>query len=89
MFGKKKSKQQEHKFCPSCGTTLKATDTYCIKCGYSFAERAEKKKKVKKRNLFIIISIIIIAYFGLRYSNNQTIIPTSFSDAIQTIFPKK
>lgn len=88
MF-KKKAKSQDHKFCPVCGTKLKITDTYCIKCGYSFAARAEKSKKLKKRNLWIIIALLIIAYFGLRYANGQTWIPTSIKDAVRTIIPLK
>lgn len=89
MFGRKKSKQQDHKFCPSCGAKLKIEDTFCLKCGYSFKERAEKNKKSKKRNVLIVIILIIIAYFGLRYTNGQTWIPTSWADALRTIIPIK
>jgi len=87
MFKKKKS--EDHKFCPVCGSKLKLTDTYCIKCGYSFAARDKKNKNLKKRNLWIIIILLIIAYLGLRYSNGQTWIPTSFKDALRTIIPIK
>ena len=87
MF-KKKLSSKDHKFCPVCGTKLKITDTYCIKCGYSFTARAEKSKP-KKRNLWIIIALLIIAYFGLRYANGQAWIPTSFKDALRTIIPIK
>lgn len=88
MFGKK-SKPQDHKFCPACGIKLKITDTFCLKCGYSFAARTEKGKKIKKKNITIIIILLIIAYFGLRYVNGQTWFPTSFADALRTIIPIK
>ena len=89
MFWKKKS-IQDHKFCPSCGTQLKITDTFCLKCGYSFAERAVKsKKRINKKNTIILIVILIVAYFGLRYANGQTWLPTSFADALRTILPIK
>lgn len=87
MFGKKKSNTPEYKFCPSCGMKLQLTDTFCVKCGYSFAERSNQKKKIKKRNVWIIVSILVIAYFGLRYANGQTLIPRSFADALRTIIP--
>ncbi|MEK6847350.1 MAG: zinc ribbon domain-containing protein [Nanoarchaeota archaeon] len=79
----------EHKFCPVCGTKLKLTDTFCVRCGYSFAVRAEKnkKKKVKLRNALIIIVILAIMYFGLRYANGQTLFPRSLADAVRTIWP--
>ncbi|MBM3232188.1 zinc ribbon domain-containing protein [Candidatus Pacearchaeota archaeon] len=83
----KKGGKQDHKFCPVCGISLQITDTFCIKCGYSFAERANKNKKSKKRNAIIIITLLIVAYFGLRYANGQTIIPKSFADALRTILP--
>ncbi|MBS3081689.1 zinc ribbon domain-containing protein [Candidatus Pacearchaeota archaeon] len=89
MFKKKKSKSQDHKFCPVCGIKLKLTDTFCVKCGYSFAARVEKSKKLKKRNLIIILVLLIVAYFGLRYANGQTPFPTSFADALRTIIPIK
>ena len=88
MF-KKRAKKEDHKFCPSCGIKLHLTDTYCLKCGYSFAARAEKNKKTKKRNILIVISLLIIAYFGLRYANGQTWIPTSIKDALRTLIPLK
>ena len=79
----------EHKFCPACGTKLKLTDTYCLRCGYSFAIRTEKNKnkKLNLRNSLIIIAILLLTYFGLRYSNGQTLFPTSFADAIKTLWP--
>ncbi|MEK6909407.1 MAG: zinc ribbon domain-containing protein [Nanoarchaeota archaeon] len=88
MFRKKKNNiEKDHKFCPVCGTKLHLTDTFCVKCGYSFAIRSEKNKKSKKRNITIVIILIIIAYFGLRYANGQTWIPNSFADALKTILP--
>lgn len=89
MFGKKKSKSQDHKFCPVCGMKLNLSDTFCIKCGYSFEARATKNKKSKKKNLILIISLLVICYLGLRYANGQTWIPTSFADALRTIIPIK
>ena len=89
MFGKKKGKSQDHKFCPVCGIKLKLIDTFCIKCGYSFEARATKDKKWKKRNLILIICLLLISYFSLRYANGQTWIPTSFADALRTIIPIK
>ena len=89
MFEKKERQPEvgEHKFCPACGTKLLLQDTFCFRCGYSFAIRAEKnkKKKIKWRNTIIIIGILIIAYLGLRYANGQTIIPRSFADALKTL----
>lgn len=88
MFGKKKRPgEKDHKFCPVCGVKLHLTDTFCVKCGYSFQARAEKNKKSRKKNVMIVIALIIIAYFGLRYANGQTILPKSFADALRTILP--
>ena len=51
--------------------------------------RAEKsKKRVNWRNTIIIITILIIAYLGLRYANGQTIIPRSLADALRTLTGK-
>jgi len=88
MF-KKKSHHQDHKFCPVCGTRLNLTDTFCIKCGYSFQVRNEKNKKTNKRNIWIIVGLLVVAYFGLRYANGQTWIPVSFKDALRTLIPIK
>lgn len=88
MFGKKKvNANADHKFCPICGTKLHLTDTFCVKCGYSFAARAEKNKKSKRKNITIVLVLLIVAYFGLRYANGQTLIPKSFADALRTILP--
>ncbi len=78
-----------HKFCPACGTKLKLTDTYCLRCGYSFAIRSEKNKnkKLNFRNVLIIGIVLVLSYFGIRYSNGQAIFPTSFADAIKTFWP--
>jgi predicted nucleic acid-binding Zn ribbon protein len=85
----KKKVKQDHKFCPVCGIKLNMADTFCVKCGYSFAARSEKSKKSKKRNITIVLILIIIAYFGLRYANGQTLWPNSFADALRTIIPIK
>ena len=90
MFKKeRKPEVGEHKFCPVCGMKLQLQDTFCLKCGYSFAIRAEKNKKgMNIKNTTIIVAILILAYFGLRYSSGQTIIPRSFADALNTLWPK-
>ncbi len=92
MFKKKERVPQigEHKFCPACGVKLQLQDTFCLRCGYSFATRAEKdkNKKINLRNTIIIIIILIISYFGLRYANGQTIWPSSLADAISTLWAK-
>ncbi|MEK6898947.1 MAG: DUF2116 family Zn-ribbon domain-containing protein [Nanoarchaeota archaeon] len=72
---------QQHKFCPVCGTQLKITDGYCIKCGYSFQAR-HKKKGISFRNVVIFLILLAIIYFGLRYANGFSIIPTSMQDAL-------
>src|SRR5687767_11192240 len=88
MFKKKApGNAGDHKFCPVCGTKLHLTDTFCVKCGYSFAVRAEKGKSSKKKNIAIVLILIVIAYFGLRYANGQTLWPKSFADALRTILP--
>ncbi|MDZ4228569.1 MAG: DUF2116 family Zn-ribbon domain-containing protein, partial [Candidatus Levybacteria bacterium] len=56
----------EHKFCPVCGRKLELNDTYCTKCGYSFASRGKKPKKLKWKNIIIFIILLIAAYFGVR-----------------------
>ncbi len=92
MFKKKERIPQigEHKFCPACGIKLRLEDTFCLKCGYSFAARAEKNKneKVNLRNVIIVIVILITGYFGLRYVNGQSIWPRSLADAISTLWAK-
>jgi hypothetical protein len=92
MFKKKERKPEvgEHKFCPVCGIKLKLNDTFCLQCGYSFAARAEKDKKgVKWRNMVIVLILLLAGYIGLRYANGQPLIPTSFGDAMRTLFPPK
>ena len=88
MF-RNKSNKVDHKFCPACGLKLKIEDTFCVKCGYSFAERVKKKSKINKVNTIIFLTILVVEYFGLRYANGQTWIPTSFADALRTILPIK
>jgi predicted nucleic acid-binding Zn ribbon protein len=92
MFKKKQRQPEigEHKFCPACGTKLQLQDTFCLRCGYSFAIRAEKNKikGINKRNLIIILIILLIMFFGLRYSAGQTLWPRSIVDALNTFWPK-
>ncbi len=90
MFKKeRKPEVGEHKFCPVCGTKLQLKDTFCLRCGYSFAVRSEKnKKRINMKTTLIIAGILILAYFGLRYSGGQTIIPKNLSDAISTFLPR-
>lgn len=75
-------KRQEHKFCPVCGTPLRTSDAYCIRCGYSFQARHKGTKGIKWRNVGIIVLLLIVAYFGLRYANDLTIFPRSLQDAL-------
>ena len=93
MFRRKrkiKSDVGKHKFCPVCGIKLELYDTYCTKCGYSFAERHKKRrKKFKWKNIIFIIIVLIIFYISIRYFNGQSIIPVSMEDALNfTIKPK-
>ncbi len=83
----KRGKKQSHKFCPVCGVTLKAVDTYCVKCGYSFADRHKKSRKTKWRNVIIVTLLLIAAYFGIRLGNGQTLFPRNLQDAFSTFLP--
>ena len=77
----------QNKFCPVCGTQLKAADGYCIKCGYSFQARQKSMRRgVKWRNVIIFLVLLAIVYFGLRYANDLTIIPRSLEDALNFKF---
>lgn len=70
----------EHKFCPVCGSKLEVHDTYCTRCGYSFAERGKKKsKKVKWRNVILIIIAVVAAYIAINYFTTGSIIPDFLS----------
>jgi len=75
-------KKSEHKYCPVCGEKLLLKDTYCVKCGYSFEKRKEKKKKIKWKNIIFIGAILLGFYVSLRYFNGQSIIPESIVDAL-------
>ncbi len=80
LLGKKK---QQYKFCPVCGAQLKIEDAYCIRCGYSFDARKKKTRKaIKWRNILIVLLLLAAAYFGLRYYNGQSLIPSSVADAL-------
>ena len=79
----------KHKFCPVCGAKLELHDSYCLKCGYSFVERRRKRRGIKWKNIIIFIIIIIIAYLGIRYFNNQPVIPESIQDLLNITLPKK
>lgn len=62
---KKRKIGKETKFCPRCGSVLKATDAYCIRCGYSFVSRV-KKNKANWMRLILILIILAAAYLGIR-----------------------
>ena len=89
MFGKKK--KVNRKFCPNCGAPLKPEDAYCIHCGYSFGQRqkGQEKKGVKWINLIIAIIIALLIYVGIRYANNQPIIPEFVKELFKFPIPKK
>lgn len=78
-----KKKRAEYKFCPVCGTQLKASDAYCLRCGYSFEARRKKSRKaIKWRNIILMIIVLALIYFGIRYYYGQAIIPVSLEDAL-------
>lgn len=80
----------KHKFCPVCGDKLELSDSYCTACGYSFAERYKRRnKKIKWKNIILIIIVILILYIGVRYSNGQSIIPSSINDVLNFTMMKK
>ena len=61
------------KYCPDCGAEIDEKDKYCTKCGYSFEKR--KKKKIKLRNLIILIIAIILIWLGIRIFTGNPLIP--------------
>lgn len=83
------AKRGKYKYCPVCGARLEIKDTYCTKCGYSFAKRHKRQKKIKWRNLLFVIIILLVFYFSIRYFNGQSIIPTSFPDTLNFSWGKK
>lgn len=91
MFRRRKRKGDigKHKFCPVCGAKLELHDSYCLKCGYSFVERRKRRRGIKWKNIIIVIIILIIGYLGLRYSNNQPIIPEALAKALNLTIPTK
>lgn len=75
---KKKKKTLDNKFCPVCGTRLSMSDAYCTTCGYSFESRNKKtKKRIKWKNLVILIIILLIIYIVFQYITKQPIVPDS------------
>ena len=75
-------RRQQHKFCPVCGTQLRIDDAFCLKCGYSFTARNKRiSRRLNWKNLILLLIVLIAAYVGLRYTNGQPLIPTSFYDA--------
>ena len=91
MFRRKKRGDiGKHKFCPVCGTKLEGHDTYCTRCGYSFAERHRKRgKKIKWKNVIFVIIILLVFYISIRYFNGQSILPESIGDALNFSITKK
>jgi predicted nucleic acid-binding Zn ribbon protein len=72
-----KKKKKGVKYCPQCGAGLSEKDKYCIKCGYSFEKR---KKKVKIRNLIILIVAVIIIWILIRILTGNPVIPQPILD---------
>jgi len=67
-----KKKRGKEKFCPKCGAKLKSDDDYCVKCGYSFAQR---KKKSGTIPILITIIIFIILWIIIRLITKKPIFP--------------
>ncbi len=81
-------KSVERKYCPRCGTPARFTDSYCIKCGYRF----NMKKNKKPLNLkTIIIGIIIVAglWVVFRLLAKKPIIPEVLSNLTKSFFQNK
>lgn len=74
-----------HKFCPICGSQLEVYDTYCTRCGYSFAEREKRKKtsKIKWKNILVLIILLVIAYLAITYFTTGTILPDFITSTIE------
>jgi ribosomal protein L40E len=67
------------KFCPRCGTQNSLTDSYCIKCGYSF----RRAKKSNLKTIIFIIILLVIGWIAFRTLTNQPIIPAGLSNIFQ------
>ena len=79
----KKGNLGNYKFCPVCGNNLELSDTFCTRCGYSFANRRRKlASKVKWLNVIGVVIILIAIYLGIRFFNGKPIIPTSFGEIL-------
>jgi len=75
-------KKRDHKFCPVCGAQIKLDDAFCTRCGYSFVNRQKSRSGIKWKRILIILIILALIYFGLRYSAGQSIIPLNWQDAL-------
>ena len=75
-----KKKRPINKFCPVCGMQLKIDDSFCIKCGYSFQNRKKKSRGIKWKNIMIVLIVLLLIYIGIRYSNNEPILPQFLKD---------
>jgi len=73
-MGKKK------RYCPKCGASLKKSDKYCTKCGYSF----KKRKKIKIKNIVLVIIIILIIWTAIRLISGKPIIPQPLLDLLKS-----
>jgi predicted nucleic acid-binding Zn ribbon protein len=70
------------KYCPRCGTPNDIKNRYCIKCGYDFYEN--QKKKLKLKQILLIILVLFVMWVFVRLITNKPIIP----EILQSLFPK-
>jgi len=70
------------KYCPRCGTPNDIKNRYCIKCGYDFY--VNKKKKLKLKQVLLIILSLLLMWIITRILVNKPIIP----EILQSLFPK-
>ena len=67
-------KRGKHNYCPVCGVKLEHVDNFCYKCGYSFSKRVNKKKKIKWKNLALLVIIILVVYGSIKHFNGESIL---------------
>ena len=73
---------QQTKFCPRCGKPAKATDSYCIKCGYNFI-----KKRKKSSPILIGILIVLALWIVIRIFLKKSIIPEEVIEFVKGFIP--